>query len=254
MPTAVGRLRYGPQSPSLPRKGWWLLLECDRDWFRRYAPEAQRELPPQFVEVVDRDRVFEGRHVDDAPRLGIYRPALLEPAWRPHISIARNERPKMNLDLWNMAVQAGDLLDDEEHAIESAKYLRDKATRLQAELALVDPGKAKHIRKMQAEIDDALRVAATRDRKLHAVRAAIPKALDAWRVEAERRGLPPRLGPGSRVEFAWNECPRSSGHHWWFDVICETLLDLREVYGLRRGPRLPLHLTFAVAEDYETSR
>jgi len=36
------------------------------------------------------------------------RPAVQEPAWRPHISITRGEKITKNLDLWNLGVKVGD--------------------------------------------------------------------------------------------------------------------------------------------------
>lgn len=110
MPTATGIIRYGPQSPSLPRRGWWLLVECDPDWFRLYGPWAHRSLTPQWINAVDRDRIFDSRHVDREPRLALFRSTILCPAWNPHISVFRNERPRTNIDLWKGGVEIGDLL------------------------------------------------------------------------------------------------------------------------------------------------
>jgi len=254
VPAATGILRYGPQSQSVPRKGWWAVLVCDRDWFLRYGAEAQRELTPQFVEAVDEDRLFEGQFVDRTPRLAIYRPPLFEPAWHPHISITRGEKPTRHLDLWGLGVKVGDLMDAEEHAVESAKYLRDKAVRLQEALEAVDPRKTKYIRKAEAEIADTLRVAKGRDKALVRAQTELQRTRTEWRKAARKAGVPLWFAPGTPVEFGWDPECRSSGHHWWFPVKSKLLLNLRQVYGLRRQPRLPLHLTFAVAEGYEDVR
>ena len=133
MPSASGILRYGPQSPSLSRKGWWMLVECDSDWFRLYGPWAHRTLQPQWIHAVDRDRIFDSRRVDREPRLAIMRPTILEPAWSPHISVCRNERPRTHRDMWIRATEIGDLLsrrdwlrsqDRSTHRVERA--LRDQ--------------------------------------------------------------------------------------------------------------------------------
>jgi hypothetical protein len=105
MPLAVGHLRYNPTAPSVERKAWWCILDCGPGWFWWYRPQLHRELPGRWIQAVDRDRVFEGQRVDRTPHLAYIRPALAPPAWGPHISITRGEKPKANLDVWNS--QAG---------------------------------------------------------------------------------------------------------------------------------------------------
>jgi len=109
MPQATGYLQYGPSNPRLPRAGFWSILRCDPDWFRLYAPQTLAEMAPDWVLAVDRDRIFEGRRVDYSPHLALIRPPLQEPAWGPHISITRNERPNLHLDVWDLAVRIEDL-------------------------------------------------------------------------------------------------------------------------------------------------
>jgi len=246
VPTAVGHLRYGPRSHTVQRRsGWWLLLVCDRDWFRRYAPMAQAELPPQWVTAVDRERLS-GGHATDDPRLAVLRPTLMEPAWKPHICGVRRERPKRHLDLWELSMAVGDAMDEKTHLIESAKYLRAKADTLLADARATT--KVKHAAKARAEAQDALRVAGKRDADLPGVRRQIRKLQRRWMELARKRSVSVRFEPGRQVEFNYDPSPRSNGKHWWFDVECDLLLDLREVFGLRRRIYPDLHLTFAVRE------
>jgi len=51
---------------------------------------------------------------------------------------------------------------------------------------------------------------------------------------------------GTVVRFSYNPELRYNDNHFWLDVQCNQLLDLREELGLRREPRVQLHLTMAV--------
>lgn len=232
MPTASGILRYGPQSPSLPRKGWWLLVECDSDWFRLYGSWALQSIEPQWIQAVDRDRIFDSRRVDREPRLAISRPTILEPAWKPHISICRNERPRTHRDMWIRATEIGDLQSKSRWLQETAEALEDKARQL-------GPGpEARHaVNDSRGRLRQKKRV----DRNLH-------EQLQDWLSDAHRRNIPANMAPGNEIKFEFNHEARTNGHHWWFSVDYPFLGDLRSTYGLRRRPRVPFHLTFAVLE------
>jgi len=236
MPSAVGHLRYGPSSVSVPRKGYWLVLECDRDWFHWHGSAAQRSLPPQFI-----------CGPGDTPKMGITRPTLCPPAWGPHISIVRGERPKNHTPVWDLAVRAGDVRDQAVSRREAARAIREKLVHLQA--ALDNTVKPKARQELEATIPALLRQAnglETDSRRTF--QRDLPAAQANWRQAATSAGVPHWLAPGVPIEFEYDPVPRTSGHHWWFMVTCEALLDLREVYGIRRAPRVPLHLTFAVHE------
>jgi hypothetical protein len=251
--TATGHLRYGPQSHTLKRRsGWWLLIICDRDWYEHYAPLARREISPEWVMAVDRRRATES--ADPDPRLAVCRPWLCEPAWAPHICCVRRERPKRHLDVWNLGIEVGDLMDEEVHLIESAKYLRAKADNLRAEIAHTDGTqrvKAKRIKRMEAELQDALRVADLRDKDLPRVRRNMRRLQRQWLQLAAEKGVPVAFEPGAEIEFWFDPSPRTNGKHWWFDVKCQALHDVRVAYGLRPTVYPAPHLTFAVKEGLE---
>ena len=46
-----------------------------------------------------------------------------------------------------------------------------------------------------------------------------------------------------RVAFDYDLEPHTEGDFYWLDVVCDELLDLRELLGLPRMPRHPFHLT-----------
>lgn len=248
MPTAVGHLRYGPQSHTLQRRsGWWLLIICESDWYEYYAPLAQAELPPEWVKAVDRTRAVGA--ADPEPRLAILRPYLMEPAWKPHICCVRRERPKQHQDLWELGIKIGDLMDDEVHRIESAKYLRQKAANLDAQI--LTHTMPKRIRRLEKERDDALRVAVLRDADLPQIRKHLRHARRNWLQMAAACGVSVAFEPGAEIEFEFDESPRSNGRHWWFDVRCDALHAVRKAFGLRPTVYPAPHLTFAVREGLE---
>jgi len=248
VPTATGHLRYGPQSHTVKRRsGWWLLIICESDWYEYYAPLAQAELPPEWVKAVDRRRATGS--ADPEPRLAVLRPYLLEPAWKPHICCVRRERPKRHVDLWELGIKIGDLMDDEVHRIESAKYLRAKAANLEEQLITNrKPTRANRLRK---EIDSALRTAEARDADLPRIRRLLGHARRNWLQMAAAKGVSVAFEPGAEIEFEFNESPRSNGRHWWFDVRCGALHAVRKAFGLRPKVYPAPHLTFAVREGLE---
>ena len=101
MPTAVGHIRYNPSAASVQRKAWWCILFCGSGWYWWLSPQLRRELPGEWMMAVDRSRVFEGQRVDRDPRLALVRPTLQPPAWGPHISVFRGEKPQKNRNQWN---------------------------------------------------------------------------------------------------------------------------------------------------------
>jgi hypothetical protein len=114
-----------------------------------YAPHVEREMPGTWVLAADADRVFESTYegrpqrplirryephdrtrytevqitraldlprvfADFTPHLGLMKPAFQAPAWGPHISVIRGtiEKVPKHLDVWDLAVQIGDITDD----------------------------------------------------------------------------------------------------------------------------------------------
>jgi hypothetical protein len=63
-------------------------------------------------------------------------------------------------------------------------------------------------------------------------------------VPKDKLGLR-RSTRGRQISFAYDPNLRFNGEYFWLPVQCEELLDLREQLGLRREPRMPLHLTVA---------
>jgi hypothetical protein len=181
------------------------------------------------------------------------RPTLIEPAWKPHISVVRREKPRKHLDIWELAIECGDLMDERTYLVESAYYLRSKADTIERELALTDHSKVKHIELAWKEIRDARRTAEKRDNALRRMRGRILPALERWRRLADKHGLPKGIGPNERALFRFDVNPGTNGRHWWFDVECELLHEIREVFGLRPSPHVRFHLTFAVREGCDES-
>ncbi len=58
------------------------------------------------------------------------------------------------------------------------------------------------------------------------------------------------LYEGTDIRFKYDpESIYYNRGHFWLDVECDPLLDLREELGLLRQPRKPLHITIAVWAD-----
>lgn len=138
MQTATGRIRYNPTIPGLPRNGDWLILECDDDWHRMYAAEAEARLPGRWMLAVDADRYFTSEYagrpqqplirqhekygvfterqvrtphelprtfVDYTPHLALFRPRFERPVWGVHISVVRGESPRIHRATWDQQVR-----------------------------------------------------------------------------------------------------------------------------------------------------
>jgi hypothetical protein len=58
-----------------------------------------------------------------------------------------------------------------------------------------------------------------------------------------------KLDEGKWIEFEYELPAETNGKYWWFKVICPELLDLREKLGLKRNPKVGLHLTFGIAAN-----
>lgn len=233
---AVGYLRYGPDSPSVPRKGYWSILACDPDWFKLYGLPTMQKLPGKWVWAVDKDRIVNGAHGLPEPRLAYYRPTLLAPAWQPHISITRNEKPRDHERLWDLAVQIGDLQD----IIRAVPFIVEFHERKIAMLCEQRDPKAKGFIKEHEQA-----IAKAKARKVAATRK-LPSSEQLW---LEKAGRMDTFRPGKEVVFSFDPTDiRTNGNHWWFLIQCPLLNDFRQAYGLSREPFVPLHLTFAVLE------
>ena len=156
MPTARGHLSFDPRVASIDSKPWWLILRCDYAWYEMYERWITRAgYGKRWVRAIDSLRVNpDGQSLDLAPRLALSG-GVMPPAWGPHISVMRGERPRAQEAKWG-------------------KY------------------------------------------------------------------------EGYQYTFEYNpEDIRRNGEYIWTPVRCGELLDLRETFGLRRDPGIPLHLTIA---------
>jgi len=253
--TAVGRLRYQPQSRTGKRNGArWLVLSCDPDWFDLYAPQAVREAPPTWVLATDTERPVRDGRVPRGERLAILRPTLEPPEWGPHISVVRGEDIKRHRDLWGIAVRAGDVGERLEAAVAIANHHRRKAANLRAELPFIAARRVNDIAQMEAQVREALAVASDYDHEAAMARKALRDLRSRWHRTAAERGFPARFAPGAELGFKFEPSPRTNGHHWWFDVRCKALPDLREAFGLPRRAATRPHLSFAVREGCDGVR
>ena len=53
-------------------------------------------------------------------------------------------------------------------------------------------------------------------------------------------------GEGQEIEFTFNPDLKTNGRHWWLQVTCPKLLEIRQALGLNPNPRVPLHMTVGV--------
>jgi len=135
----VGTLRFDPQVKSTSRGRWWLILECGEGWWNLYSYWS--------------DQLGWGRWVHDRHgKLQWANNQLVRPAWGPHVSVIRREKPRKNLNRWGAQ-------------------------------------------------------------------------------------------EGRRVEFWVDPFVHFNQEYWWLNARCPELLDIREFYGLRREPKMRLHLT-----------
>lgn len=51
------------------------------------------------------------------------------------------------------------------------------------------------------------------------------------------------------LKFSYSPDIRTNGKHWWLEVSCPDIYDIRESLGLRPVPKLPLHLTVATNRE-----
>ena len=96
-PTATGRLRYDPRADGLATLKWWLLLQCDGDWYRRLQADVKGKMPQHWRMVTDPDR--NTGKTADPPHLALTG-KMLRPNWGCHIAILRGQPPTQNRHLW----------------------------------------------------------------------------------------------------------------------------------------------------------
>lgn len=247
MSQATGTFRYGPDSPTVPRRGFWAILACDWDWFNLYGRWAEQAQRCRWARVIDLDRVFNGQYVDSQPRLGIIRPALQPPAWGPHISIVRGERPTQHLDLWNLGVELGDRQSECSRLVCAVEQRIEKISILEA--AMQNSMKPKFRSETEAQIANLqkeIRRLSNREKTLRETH--LPQMQRDWLSVANPVGV--SFVPGGNIPFDFTEM-HSDGNHWWFDVQAPILSEFRKTFGLSPMPSLPFHLTFAVKDGTE---
>ena len=245
MPTATGQLRYGPRGSTVPRVGWWMILECDLDWHALFAPHVHKHMPGRWVMAVDRDRVFDGRHVDHTPHLGLVKPLFQMPAWGPHVSVVRNEKPTKHLDVWQFHVRMGDVQQEILSMRESLRFYEDQSTAFSEAVAQAGEGR-KGRREMEASLLEMRRKVVDRQTRLGRLNRELRDLKEQWRKWRKAEGFPEGLTSGLPVKFAFDVDLKEGRTHWWLDVQCKKVPFIREFYGLTPWPRVRLHLTVGV--------
>lgn len=252
MTRAAGHLRYEPRVATLPTKGRWLILRCDRDWHHWYAIQAHKEFQGRWVKVIDKDRVSPGSHKGVESRLGLMKPTFQEPAWGPHISVVRGniEKVTKHLDVWNLGARIGAA----QQRIASATHLKAsysiQALEYEAALATLRPGIKQ---KIQRAAEASLLRMRTKiiDQKVRLERGQREEGylLKAWEKMRRTQNLPSEVMPGGEVLFDFDLELRLARTHWYLEVRSPTLIRIRAFFGLRGHPRVPFHLTVGVTED-----
>ena len=69
---------------------WWMVVVCDKDWFRLYVHWRLRNPQPAGRWVFDRNGKLQHRNH-----------RLMRPKWGTHVSFIRGEEPQRNLDQWD---------------------------------------------------------------------------------------------------------------------------------------------------------
>lgn len=244
---AIGQLRYGPRASTVDRKGRWLAVECDRDWFHMYAPQVHREMPGRWMQAVDRDRARMDSRGRVDPRLGIVKPIFQEPAWGPHISVSRGERFTEHLDVWDLGVEMGDVRQEITSMRLSRRHYEAQAVEFEQTLARMSPGVRPKYRKAAEDSLAGMR-AKVADRAVRLVRLERRESvlLERWERLRASQGLPEWLTPGGPIQFGYSPDLKLAGSHWYLDVKSRTLGRLRTFFGLPVRPRVPFHLTVGV--------
>jgi flagellar biosynthesis chaperone FliJ len=236
MQTALGQIRLGPRASSVPRRGWWSILQCDRDWHGLCEPVFQLRTPGEWVDT-------------GGGKLALVRPRFEVPAWGPHISITRNEKPKQHLDVWRLLQDLGDLEEELMSMRESLRHYEAKAAEYRKTLEDMGPGvRPKFRRQAEASLTEMERTIANRERRIPMLTTDIQKVRSEWGRLRGRLRLPKWFGSGQPLRFEHEDELRLWGSHWGLRVRCDTLGDIRELFGLRRQPRVPFHLTVGVTE------
>lgn len=239
---ATGHLWYGPTAPSVKSKPGWLILDCGTDWFRLYSQWMVDHSPGRWARVVDRDRVF-GNTVDKAPRLALVRPQYDSPAWGPHISICRGEKPRSRKDIWSLQ----ESLSDAQWAVRRLDAviaeLHESLNQLSLDLVEATSDKQRaRITSDQERIRKTIKARQANLRSFESKVAPLVRRSDDLKVPSEFRS-------GAEIEFGYDPTPKTKDglHHWWLDILEADLLgEVRDYYGLRPRPRVPFHLTLGI--------
>jgi hypothetical protein len=195
------------------------------------------------MQTVDRDRASLDARGKVDPRLGLVKPTFQEPAWGPHVSIVRGERVRDHLDVWDLGVELGDVLEEIISMVESRKHYEAKAAEFSAQVAAMGPGvRPKYRAAQEASLTDMQTKVADRTRRLARLERDEARLVARWKA----LGLPDYLTPGGKVQFGFDPDIKLARTHWYLDVKCRTLGRVREFYGL--PARLPVrpHLTVGV--------
>ena len=241
--TASGVLRYGPTAETVDRAPWWMILHCGPDWFHLYSQWMTEHSEGRWAHVVDPARIFRGQDVDREPRLALLRPVYEPPAWGPHISIMRGEKPLKNLDLWVLQRKIGDAQWGEGRAATRLKRMVETLAELKAQC---ESASKKQIHSLKGQIR-GLETKISKQRRWRQGNKSILQRL-LGELQDRRGRMPSGLDSGMEIEFTYEPSPRTKSflHHWWLDVRSEELENIREFYGLPREPKVPFHLTLGI--------
>jgi hypothetical protein len=245
MPQAIGTLRFGPRGTTVPRKGRWLILECDHDWFDLYAPQVHRELPGRWASVVDSDRATAHEKVE--ARLGLVKPGFQIPSWGPHISTVRGfDKPSAHRDLWDLGVDLGDVRQEMVSMVESRKFHAAKVASLTAELIKSAAAKPKYRKPVEDALQRSQEAVEERTTRMVRLTRKETRLVAVLKGMTEAQGLPDYVLPGAKVQFGFDPDIKLIREYWFLDVKCRTLGSIRHFFGLDPRPRVPFHLTVAV--------
>lgn len=96
-PTATGHLRYDPRGGGTAFLPWWLLVQCDDDWFRRLERDIRGKMPRCWRMVLDPARNV-GK--ETAPPHLALPGKIVPPNWGPHIAVLRGDKPPKKERWW----------------------------------------------------------------------------------------------------------------------------------------------------------
>ena len=254
----TGHLRLDPNGLTgavrAGRRQNWAVLFCDPGWYGMNLALAKEHLPGRWGTARDglRPRVGAvgegggGSQLDLTPKLVFIKPMPEMPAWGPHVSLIRGEAPRLNLDVWatrsavTMREQELERLDQQVAAMVIA---RDN---------LVDtidgtaPSKREKFRREQQALLQQKNVDIGRAQSARPhVLARLREAENRWNdIDQER--FPAGLRPARPLTFEVTSALQTGTTHWWYEIHCAAIEDLRSFFGLAPLPRIPLHLTVGV--------